>query len=146
MAIGACAALAGCGGSSHAATKKEVIARGDQICQTADSQVRAVPPPAAGSPSSLASYYRNVTPIVRTEVQQLLALPRPAKDRTLLTRYLAAISLAAGQYQALAAAAARGDSAAVAGTGAALRANPAGDLAGRYGLTGCGGSLGTSAS
>jgi hypothetical protein len=96
--------------------------------------------------SELARYYNQVTPIVATEVNQLRALPRPAQDRALLNQYLEAIGSAAAAYQALAAAAHDGDSAALASAGAALRSNPAASLATRYGITGCGQSPGTAAS
>jgi hypothetical protein len=135
------AALAACG--SNAVTKKDVIARGNQICETAASSVRAVPPPGGQSLAELARYYKQVTPIVQTEVKQLRALPRPAQDRALLTRYLDAIASSAIEYNALAAAAQAGDRGALASASAALRSNPAASLATRYGITECGQSPGT---
>ena len=136
--------LAGCGG--HAATKNDVIARGNQICETAASSVRAVPPPNGQSISELARYYKQLAPIVRTEAKQLQALPRPLQDRALLGRYLDAVATSANQYEVLATAAQNGDRAALATAGAALRSNPAASLAESYGITRCGGSLGTAAS
>jgi hypothetical protein len=137
-------ALAACGG--HTITKADVIARGNQICETAASSVRALPPPGGQSLSDLARYYKQVTPIVRAEVNQLRALPRPAQDRTLLNRYLDAIASSASDYETLAAAARDGDRAELATAAAALRSNPAAGLATSYGITRCGGSLGTAAS
>ncbi len=142
--LGAALALAACG--SHTITKMDVIARGNQICETAASSVRSVTPPSGGSLSGLAQYYKRVTPIVQTEVKQLRALPRPPQDRALLNRYLDAISSSATEYKALAAAAQDGDRAALASASAALRSNPAASLAVRYGIAQCGASPGTAAS
>jgi hypothetical protein len=138
-------ALAGCG-ASHAASRKDVIARGDAICATAASAVRSVPPPSGQSSASLARYYRRVTPIVETEVRELRGLPRPAQDRVLMSRYVRAIASSAAQYQVLAAAAQRGDRGALARASAALRSNPAASLAARYGIADCAASPGTAAS
>jgi hypothetical protein len=137
-------ALSACGG--RAATKKDVIARGNQICETAASAVREVAPPTGGSLTALARYYQRVTPIVATEARQLRDLPRPAQDRAVLNRYLAAIASSAIEYEALATAAQKGDRGALSSASAALRANPAGGLAVRYGIAGCGESSGTAAS
>jgi hypothetical protein len=137
-------ALGGCGG--HTINKKDVIARGNQICETAASSVRAVHPPSGGSLSELALYYKRVTPIVETEVTQLQALPRPPQDGALLNRYLDAIASSSTEYRALTAAAQAGDRGALASASAALRSNPAASLAASYGITGCGGSPGTGAS
>jgi hypothetical protein len=142
--LAASLALCACGGT--AITKKDVIARGNQICETAASAVRSVSPPNSESLAALAQYYKRVAPIVATEVKQLQALPRPSPDRALLNRYLAAITSSASEYEALAAAARNGDSGALASAGAALRANPAAGLAARYGIAGCGVSSGTAAS
>jgi hypothetical protein len=96
--------------------------------------------------SELARYYKRVTPIVQAEVKQLRALPRPSQDRALLNQYLDAIGSSASEYEALVTAARSGDRAALESTSAALRSNPAASLAARYGITECGGSLGTAAS
>ena len=140
----AAVALAGCGG--HTITKADVIARGNQICETAASSVRALAPLSGQSLSELARYYKQVTPIVQAEVNQLRALPRPSQDRSLLNRYLQAIASSATDYEALAAAARNGDRATLAIAGATLRSNLGASLATRYGITRCGGSLGTAAS
>ena len=137
-------ALAACG--DHTVTKQDVIAQGNQICETAAGSVRSVSAPSGQQPSQLARYYEQVTRIVLREVSQLRALPRPSQDRALLNRYLDAIAGSASEYNALATAARAGDRAALASTSAALRSNPAASLATRYGITQCGGSLGTAAS
>jgi hypothetical protein len=137
-------AVGGCGG--HTVTKSDVIARASQICETAASSVREVAPPRGQSTSELARYFAEVTPVVRHEVAQLRALPRPAQDRAILDQYVAAVAQSASTFRALAAAARAGDQAALASAGAALRANPAATLAARYGITRCAGSLGTAAS
>jgi hypothetical protein len=144
LSVGVALAVSACGG--HAITKKDVIARGDQICQAAASSARAVPPPTGQSMPELARYYRQVTPIVQAEVKQLRALPRPSQDLALLNQYLDAIASSAGEYTALVRAAQNGDRAALASAGAALRSNAAAGLATRYGITECGGSIGTAAS
>lgn len=144
LLAGMAAVLAACG--SHTITKSDVIARGNQICETAASSVRSVTPPSGESLSQLAQYYQRVTPIVQTEAQQLRALPRPSQDRALLNRYLAAIASSATEYRALAAAAQDGDRGALASASAALRSNPAAGLAVRYGIAQCGASPGTAAS
>jgi hypothetical protein len=144
LSVGVAVAVSACGG--HAVTKNDVIARGNQICQTAATSARAVPPPTGQSISELARYYKQVTPIVQAEVKQLQALPRPSQDLSLLNRYLDAIASSAGEYGALVTAAQNGDRAALASASAALRSNPAASLATAYGITECGGSLGTAAS
>jgi hypothetical protein len=137
-------ALAACGG--HTVTKQDVIARGNQICETAASSVRSVSAPSGQQPSQLARYYEQVARIVQSEVKQLRALPRPSQDRSLLNRYLDAIGSSAGEYGALATAARESDRAALASASAELRSNSAARLATSYGITQCGGSLGTAAS
>jgi hypothetical protein len=139
-------ALDACG--SSAPTRSDVIARANAICETAFRDAHTVAPPAAsgGGGSSLpalAKYLKRVTPIVDTEVAGLRALPRPAEDRALLERYLAAMTASATQYRDLAVAADRGDSAGVASALAALRASPATSLAARYGFGSCAESAAT---
>lgn len=139
----AAVALTACGSSP--VTKQDVIARANQICETAASSARSVTPPAPGALPDLARYYQRVTPIVTVEVKQLRTLPRPAQDRALLDRYLAAIASSADEYRALANAAQSGDRGALASASAQLRSNPAAGLAMRYGIAGCGGSTATAA-
>jgi hypothetical protein len=74
---------------------KDVIARGNQISETAASAVRSVSPPNREPLAALAQYYKRVAPIVATEVKRPQALPRPSRDRALLNRYLAAITSSA---------------------------------------------------
>jgi hypothetical protein len=129
-------AVAGCGG--HSATKQDVIARGNAICESALRDIRAAAPAgASGSLNALSGYLRQVLPIVEKEISDLRALPRPPQDRPLLDRYLAAMNGSRAQYSALASAARHRDSAAVAQALAALRVNPAPQLARRYGLVAC---------
>jgi hypothetical protein len=142
----ACLAATACGG--HTATKQDVIARADGICITALRAVRSVPPPAgaSGSPAALAAYLQKVVPIVQKEADDTRALPRPAQDRAVLDRYVAAVTASASQYRALATAAKNGDAAAVSQGLAALRASHLPALAAQYGLTRCSASAGTGVS
>jgi hypothetical protein len=141
------AALAGCGagGANSSATKQDVIARGNAICAATLRAERATPSP-SGTGGSLATYFRSALPIVEKEAAQLRSLPRPARDRAVLTRYLAAMASLQRQYRALATATASGDGAATAQALAALRSSPAPALAGRYGLTQCAAAAGTGVS
>jgi hypothetical protein len=136
-------ASSACGGAQPA-TKGDVVARANQICATAASAIRSLAPPASQSLRALSRYYRRVTPIVRTEVAQLRALPRPAQDRPLLARFLGAVERSARDFRRLAAAARAGDRDGFDTASAALRSSPASSLAARYGMKECGGSLGTS--
>jgi hypothetical protein len=132
-----------CGG--HTANKQDVIARGNAICAAATRDLLVTPPPAGGETSlrGLAAYLRAVTPILRREVSNLQALPRPPADRALLDQYLLAVAKSGATYRALAAAAQRGDQAAVNQALAQLQVNPASSLAARYGLSQCAGATGT---
>ena len=139
--------VAGCG--SSAVSKQDFIARADAICQNTIREVRDVAPSSTGAGISLpalARYLGAVTPIVGAEVRQLRALPRPAADRPLLNRYLAAVQLASVHYRALAAAARAGDRTAIEAATAELAASPSAALATRYGLTICAGPTGTAPS
>ncbi len=138
--------LAGCGGSSP--TKSDVIARGNAICASALRQVRATatPPGGAGSLAGLSDYLKQVVPIVRKEIANLRALPRPSQDGALLNRYIAAVTATKSDYDRLAAAAKNGDSTGTSQALAALQASPSAALAKRYGLTTCAGAAGTSVS
>ena len=141
-----CIAATACGG--HTATKQDVIARANGICISALRAVRSVPPPAgaSGSPAALAAYLQKVVPIVQKEADDTRALPRPAQDRAVLDRYVAAVTASASQYRALAAAAKNGNTAAVSQGLAALRASHLPALATRYGLNRCSVSAGTGVS
>jgi hypothetical protein len=133
-----------CGGSSP--TKKDVIARGNAICSSAVSSVRAVVPPAKGASSgtALAGYFRQLEPIVAKEVSQLRKLPRPSADKAVLDRYIDSVSKAGDVYKQLATAAQRNDIPGVAKYLGALRASPAQSLAQQYGMSQCAAAAGTS--
>ncbi len=143
VVLAACLVATACGG--HTVTKKDVVARANAICINALRAVRSVPPPAGatGSPAAMAAYLEKVAPIIETEASATKALPRPAQDRALLNRYVAALADGATQYRALSAAARNGDSAGFAHALAVLRESPAPALAARYGLTRCNASAGT---
>jgi hypothetical protein len=142
----ACLAVTACG--EHAVTKKDVIARANGICITALRALSSIPAPAGGtgSPAALAAYLEKVVPVVEKEASATRALPRPAKDRAILNRYVAAVSVGARQYRTLETAARNGDTAAVSQDLAALRASRAPGLAAQYGLTRCNASAGTGVS
>jgi len=134
-----------CGGSSP--TKKDVIARGNAICSSAVSSVRAVVPPAKGASSgtALAGYFKQLEPIVAKEVSQLRKLPRPSTDKAVLTRYIDSVSKAGDVYKQLVAAAQRNDIPGVAKYLGALRASPAQSLAQQYGMSQCAAAAGAAA-
>jgi hypothetical protein len=133
-----------CGSSS--ATKKDVIARGNAICSSAVSSVRAVVPPAkgAGSGTALAGYFKQLEPIVAREVSQLRKLPRPGTEKAVLNRYIDSVTKAGNVYKQLVSAAQRNDIPGVAKYLGDLRASPAQSLAQRYGMRQCAAAAGTS--
>jgi hypothetical protein len=133
-----------CGSSSP--TKKDVIARGNAICSSAVSSVRAVVPPAKGASSgtALAGYFKQLEPIVAKEVSQLRKLPRPSSDKAVLTRYIDSVTKAGNVYKQLVSAAQRNDIPGVAKYLGALRASPAQSLAQQYGMSQCAAAAGTS--
>jgi hypothetical protein len=139
-------ALGACG--SHAATRQDVIARGNAICAGALRDLRVIPPAAAGqtSASALAAYLKRALPILEGEATSLRALPRPAEERALLNSYIAAMTSAVSAYRSLGRAAQGGDQAGVDAALAALRGNGASVLAARYGLTQCATAAGTAVS
>jgi hypothetical protein len=139
----ACLAATACGG--HTVTKKDVIARANGICINTLRAVRNVPPPAGSSLPALATYLGKVQPIIDKEAGDTRALPRPAPDRAILNRYVAAVSAGAAQYHAAATAAKNGDSAGVSQALATLRDNAAPALATQYGLGECSAAAGTKA-
>ena len=133
-----------CGSSGE--SKQDFVARANAICNNTVRDVRNVAPAAIGGTvtlPALAKYLGAVAPIVASEARQLKALPRPATDQPLLRRYLAAVNATAAHYGALADAARARDRQAMSVATAALRANPAAQLATRYGLTECAGATGT---
>ena len=142
VVLTAVAALpAGCGSY----TKSDFIARADAICASSVRQTRTISPPSFGRTaaeqlSALGDYLNRVLPIARSEVSQLRGLKLPkqtAAEGATLAGYLVAVGRAVGDYQALAAAAARADARGVSDAEAALRASPAATLAARYGLRSC---------
>jgi hypothetical protein len=145
-AAAACVAITACGG--HTVTKQDVIARANGICINALRAARSLPAPAVGtgSTAALAAYLDRLVPIVEKQASQTRALPRPARDRAILNRYVAAVSAGANQYRTLLTAAKNADSAAVSHGLATLRASPAAALAARYGLTRCNAAAGTGVS
>jgi hypothetical protein len=131
--------VAACG----SATKKDVIARANAICATAQRDLRALTPPAGASMSELAAYFGHVVPIVETEAKQVGALPRPQQDLVVLNSWIHNVTIAAGEFRALLTAARLGDRAAVNTALAALRTNHDTELAARYGAGICAASAGT---
>jgi hypothetical protein len=135
--------VSACGGG-HAATKADFVARANAICTKTLAQTRAIPPPVstAQPTGALAAYLGRLVPLLQSETDQIRALKRPsvgsAQDRQTLSKYLVALSQVVASYRQLESAAKRGDADAVASVEAALRANPAADLAASYGLHACG--------
>lgn len=135
-------AVAGCGSSSP--TRQDVIDRGNAICASALRSLRAIPSSTAGG--NPGGYFARVLPIVEAETTQLRKLPRPAAQRALLGRFIAAATRDTATYQALARAARAGD---VGGENTALsvlRDSPSSSLAQRYGLVQCGAVTATAGS
>ncbi len=120
-----------------------MIARGNAICSTAASAVRATPSPSGSSSGALATYLKRVVPIIDREAGSLGALPRPARGRDRLDAFAAAEAKLAADYGQLAAAVRAGDQTAVSRALASLQGNDAPALAARYGLTQCTGSTAT---
>jgi hypothetical protein len=137
--LASAALMAGCG----AATKSDVIARGNAICESTLRDIRAVAPPAGASIASVGAYYDRVVPIFDREATQAAKLPRPALHRELLNRWIGDVEVEAGEYRALARAARLRDQAALATAAAALRLNSAPIDAAAYGLRNCATSPGT---
>lgn len=140
------APLAGCGGAAYG--KRDYVARAEAICASTTRHARAAGAPVATTGVALAAYIEQLLPLVRGEAAQLRGLrrpPGPAAQRAQLSAFLRALDASLAEYAALAAAARRGDTAGVARAESALRANAAGALAARYGITGCGAPTSTSA-
>jgi hypothetical protein len=104
--------LAGCGSY----TKADFTASADAICASTVRQTRSIPPPTFTSSkkeqlSALAGYLAKVVPIVQSEATHIRALkhpPQDARDRAVLSRYLAALAQTVSDYRQLAEAAGRG--------------------------------------
>lgn len=132
-----------CGGARHY-TKADFVARANAICTKTLNQTRAItPPPSTAQPGgAFAAYLGKLVPLVQAEADQIRALKRPtgatARERRMLSQYLAALGQVVTAYRELEAAAKRGDAETIASVEATLRANPAADLATSYGLRSCG--------
>ena len=134
------ALITGCGG--HAATRKDVIARANAICFSAQQAARSVASPgaAATGTKALAVYFNKLTPIVVKEAGQLAALPRPEQRQATLNHYVDAVDASVADYRAAARAAAAGDDGGVTQALARLQSTNATRYARAYGLTQCTGS------
>jgi hypothetical protein len=132
-------AVAGCG----SITKKDVIARANAICATAQRDLRAVAAPSSTSPAALVSYLGQVVPIVDIEASQFRALPRPKQDLPVLGRWIESVQFAAADFRALRAGARLNDRQAINTAYAALRTSDETALAARYGAGVCAASTGT---
>ncbi len=130
--------IAGCGG--HSATRKDVIARANAICFTAQQAARSVTSPGAGDTKALAAYFAKVVPIVAKEARQLAALPRPEPRRATLNHYVAAVGASVADYRAAAKAATAGNASEVTQALARLQSTDATRYAQAYGLNQCTGS------
>jgi hypothetical protein len=136
--VASAATIAGCGG--HSVTRKDVIARANAICFTAQQAARSVASPGAGDTRALAAYFDKVTPIVAKEARQLAALPRPQPRQATLNHYVAAVGASVADYRAAARAAAAGDQSGVTQALAQLQSTNATRYARGYGLNQCTGS------
>jgi hypothetical protein len=138
--VATAAAITGCGG--HSATRKDVIARANAICFTAQQAARSVASPAGAKPDTkmLAAYFEKLEPIVAKEARQLAALPRPRPRQATLNRYIDAVGASVADYRAAARAATIGDSGGVTQALARLQSSSATRYARAYGLNQCTGS------
>jgi hypothetical protein len=136
--VAAAATITGCGG--HSATRKDVIARANAICFTAQQAARSVPSPGAGDTRALAAYFDKVAPVVAKEARQLAALPRPTPREATLNHYVAAVGASVADYRAAARAAMAGNEAGVTQALTRLHATDATRYARAYGLNQCTGS------
>ncbi len=140
LALALAALVTGCGGGGY--TKSDFIDQANAICTNTLRQTRAIAPPTSTSqPGAMAAYLGRLVPLVQSEADQLRALKRPpgtARERLMLSQYLAALGQVATAYRALESAARSGDSDTVAGVEATLRASPVAALATAYGIRSCG--------
>ena len=136
--VAAAATITGCGG--HSATRKDVIARANAICFTAQQAARSVASRARQTPKALAAYFDKVVPIVAKEARQLAALPRPQQRQATLNHYVDAVGASVADYRAAARAAAAGDAGGVTQALARLQSTEATRYAQAYGLNQCTGS------
>jgi hypothetical protein len=136
--VATAATITGCGG--HSATRKDVIARANAICFTAQQAARSVASPGAADAQALARYFDKVVPIVAKESRQLAALPRPKQRQATLNHYVDAVGASVADYRAAARAAAAGDAGGVTQALARLQSTGATRYARAYGLNQCTGS------
>jgi len=136
--IAAMTTIAGCGG--HSATRKDVVARANAICFTAQQAARSVASPGAADTKALAAYFDKVAPVVAKEARQLAALPRPKQRQATLNHYVDAVGASVADYRAAARAAAADDQSGVTQALARLQATDATRYARAYGLSQCTGS------
>jgi hypothetical protein len=136
--VATAATIAACGG--HRDTRKDVIARANAICFTAQQAARSVASPGAGDTKALATYFDKVTRIVAQEARQLAALPRPQPRQATLNHYVAAVGASVADYRAAARAAAAGDQSGVTQALTQLQSTNATRYALAYGLNQCTGS------
>ena len=136
--VATAATIAGCGG--HSATRKDIVARANAICFTAQQAARSVPSPGAGDTKALAAYFDHVVPIVAKEARQLAALPRPQQRQATLNHYVEAVSASVADYRSAARAATAGDAGEVTQALARLQSTDATRYAQAYGLNQCTGS------
>jgi hypothetical protein len=137
-AVATAATIAACGG--HSDTRKDVIARANAICFSAQQAARSVTSPNAGDTKALATYFKKVVPIVVKEARQLAGLPRPTPRQATLNHYVDAVNASVADYRAAARAAAAGDGGGVTQALAKLQSGGATGYARAYGLTQCSGS------
>jgi hypothetical protein len=137
-AVATAATIAACGG--HSDSRKDVIARANAICFSAQQAARSVASPGAGDTKALATYFNKLAPIVAKEARQLAALPRPTPRQATLGHYVDAVNASVADYRAAARAAAAGDEGGVTQALAKLQATGATGYARAYGLTQCTGS------
>lgn len=145
-AFAAVLAITACGGST--VSRKDVIARADRICSTALTRLRTVTPPsrAPAALTSMSAYVGRILPIVDTELAQLRKLPQPDSGGRLLRAYIRSVATTAGQYRALARAAASGEQDRVDTALTTLSTSSAGSDAAAFGLTTCASAAGAAIS
>jgi hypothetical protein len=136
--VATAATIAACGG--HSDTRKDVIARANAICFSAQQAARSVTSPNAGDTKALATYFKKVVPIVAKEARQLAALPRPKQRQAALNQYVDAVGASVADYRAAARAAAGGDEGGVTQALARVQSTEATRFARAYGLDQCTGS------
>jgi len=125
------ATLAACGSSgSKTVSKAQIISKGDAICSRLNATAPTLPKslnPTTATPAqlkSLAPALTKTSQIISSEVSQVGALGTPSSDATLFKQILAEGRTSATDFQAAAAAAAKGDRAGFLSAFARLQAVP----------------------